>query len=128
MSIAETAAASAGDLTSVVAGDGLTGGATSGDATVNVVGGVGIVANADEVVLDLNELTTSEDDADGDFFAVVDTDGAQKKLTKANIALSGMDNDSGWTSNAGTVTGVTVGTGLDVSNGTTAPALDFRLH
>ena len=122
---AETAAASAGDITSVVAGDGLTGGATSGDATVNVVGGVGIVANADEVVLDLNELTTSEDDADGDFFAVVDTDGAQKKLTKANIALSGMDNDSGWTSNAGTVTGVTVGTGLDVSNGTTAPALSL---
>jgi hypothetical protein len=116
---AVTAAASAGDITSVVAGDGLTGGATSGDATVNVVGGVGIVANADEVVLDLSELTTSEDNDDGDFFAVVDTDGAQKKLTKANIALSSMNNDSGWTSNAGTVTSVGAGTGLSTTGGTT---------
>ena len=122
---AQTAAASAGDITSVVAGDGLTGGATSGVATVNVVGGVGIVANANEVVLDLSELTMSEDNAHGDFFAVVDSSNLQKKLTKANIALSEMNNDSGWTTNTGTVTAVTVGTGLDVSNGTTAPALSL---
>ena len=122
---AVTAAASAGDITSVVAGDGLTGGATSGDATVNVVGGVGIVANADEVVLDLSELTTSTADADGDFFAVVDTGGAQKKLTKAYIALSGMNNDSGWTSNAGTVTSVGAGTGLSTTGGTT-PSLSVN--
>ena len=122
---AQTAAASAGDITSIVAGDGLTGGATSGVATVTVVGGVGIVANADEVVLDLSELTASEDNAHGDFFAVVDSSNLQKKLTKANIALSGMNNDSGWTTSTGTVTEVTVGTGLDVSNGTTAPALSL---
>ena len=122
---AVTAAASAGDIKSVVAGDGLTGGATSGDATVTVVGGVGIVANADEVVLDLNELTTSTADADGDFFAVVDTGGAQKKLTKANIALSGMNNDSGWTANAGTVTSVGAGTGLATTGGTT-PSLSVN--
>ena len=45
----------AGDITSVVAGTGLTGGATSGDATVNVVGGTGITANAD----DISEGTTN---------------------------------------------------------------------
>ena len=120
-----TADASAGDITSVVAGDGLTGGATSGDATVNVVGGVGIVANDDEVVLDLSELTTSTADADGDFFAVVDASNLQKKLTKANIALSGMNNDSGWTSNAGTVTSVGAGTGLTTTGGTT-PSLSVN--
>jgi hypothetical protein len=64
--------------------------------------------------IDLNLLTTSTADADGDFFAVVDSVGAEKKLTKANIAISGFNNDSGFTTNTGTVTsvGVTAGSGL----------------
>lgn len=39
------------DITAVVAGDGLTGGATSGNATINVVGGAGITVNADNVAV-----------------------------------------------------------------------------
>ena len=64
--------------------------------------------------IDLNLLTTSTADADGDFFAVVDSVGAEKKLTKANINISGFNNDSGFTTNTGTVTsvGVTAGSGL----------------
>lgn len=58
------------------------------------------------ISLDLSELTTSTADGDGDYFVVVDTANAQKKLTKANINLSGFNNDSTWTSNTGTVTSV----------------------
>jgi len=48
------------------------------------------------IAVDLSELTTSTSDGDGDFFVVVDTSNAQKKLTKANINLSGFNNDSGF--------------------------------
>jgi hypothetical protein len=59
--------------------------------------------------LNLNELTTSTTDGDGDYFVVVDTVGTQRKLTKANINISGFNNDAGYTTNVGTITGVTAG-------------------
>jgi hypothetical protein len=51
------AAAGAADITSVVAGAGMTGGATSGDATLNVIGGNGITANADDVAITAAQTT-----------------------------------------------------------------------
>ena len=54
-----------GDITSVVAGVGLSGGGTSGDVTLT---------------LDISELSTVTP-ADGDFFATLDSDGANEQKT-----------------------------------------------
>jgi len=93
----------------------------------DVTGGTGVDSTGGttpSISLDLSELTTSTTNGDGDYFVVVDTSNGQWKLTKANIALSGFNNDAGWTSNTGTVTSVTGGTGVDSTGGTT-PSLSF---
>ena len=47
----EVAALGGADITAVVAGDGLTGGATSGNATINIGAGAGITVNTDNVAV-----------------------------------------------------------------------------
>ena len=101
-------ALSAGNLIDV-SGSSIT---SSGTFTVNV---------------DLSELTDmTETIVTGDEFVVLD-DGAQKRKAASEIPLSIFNNDSGFTSNTGDITGVTAGTGLSGggSSGAVTLALDF---
>jgi len=62
-----------GDITAVVAGNGLTGGASSGSATVAVGAGTYIIANADDIAVDATSANTASKvvarDGSGNFSA-----------------------------------------------------------
>ncbi len=88
------------------------------DTNTTYTAGIALDLNSTTFDVDLSELTTSTADIDGDYFVVIDTSNAQKKLTKANIALSGFDNDLGWTTSTGDITSVVAGAGL--TNGGTS--------
>ena len=106
-------------LVTITAGTGL---ATGGTFTLNQATPATITLD-----LDLDELTTSTSNTDGDFFAVVDSAGAQKKLTKADIALSGFSNDSNWISSS-SVTYETLNTNGDVGTGAGQLAIGNHNH
>jgi len=85
--------------------------AVSAGTAIDISGSGGEGATA-TVNVDLSELSTSTTNGDGDYFVVVDTSNAQRKLTKGNINISGFNNDSGYSTTTGTVTSVATGGGL----------------
>lgn len=74
---------------------------TSGNYVATIATSAGLDGSASSegatptISLNLNELTTSTADGDGDYFVVVDTGGTQRKLTKANISVSGFNTANG---------------------------------
>jgi hypothetical protein len=108
--------AETGDISSVVAGDGLSGGATSGDATL---------------ALDLSELTAAAIDVANDSIAIVDASdsNASRKESIADLATAmagtNITATSGVLSTTADLTGVTAGDGL--SGGGTSGAVSVAL-
>lgn len=93
-------------------GDGTFTWATPTDTNTTYSAGTLLDLSGTTFNVDLSELSTSTTNGDGDYFVVVDTANAQRKLTKGNINISGFNNDSGYTTNVGDITGVTAGSGL----------------
>ncbi|SVB42479.1 uncharacterized protein METZ01_LOCUS195333, partial [marine metagenome] len=117
-------------VTSNVAGTGIsvsgaTGAVTiTNDGVTGVTGGEGIDTTASTgsitLTLDLDELTTTTTSSNADFFPIVNSGASQFKIAPGDIDLSTFNNDSGWTTNVGTVTSVATsnGTFVDISGGT----------
>jgi len=87
-------------------------GPSASEVRAHFSGGTGIDISSGSITFDGSELTTSTTDGDGDHFVVVDDSNASRKLTKGSIAISGFNNDSGFTTNVGDITAVVAGTGL----------------
>tara|TARA_R110001592_G_scaffold6330_7_gene34152 strand:+ start:526 stop:3696 length:3171 start_codon:yes stop_codon:yes gene_type:complete len=87
-------------------------GPSASEVRAHFTGGTGIDISSGSITFDGSELTTSTTDGDGDHFVVVDDSNASRKLTKGSIAISGFNNDSGFTTNVGDITAVVAGTGL----------------
>ena len=73
-----------GDITAVVAGNGLTGGATSGSATLNIGAGTGIDVAADAISVDVSDFM-----ANGSNNRIVTATGADGMNAEANLTFDG---------------------------------------
>lgn len=93
-------------------GDGSFTWATPTDTNTTYSAGTALDLSGTTFNVDLSELSTSTTNGDGDYFVVVDTSNVQRKLTKGNIGISGFNNDAGYTTNVGDITGVTAGSGI----------------
>ena len=118
-----------GDITAVVAGNGLTGGASSGSATLNIGAGTGISVAADSIAVNMGAFSTSNL-AEGSnlYYSDERVDDRVSDLLVAGSGISlSYDDTNGTltiTGNVGDITGVTAGNGLTGGGSSGTPTLN----
>lgn len=103
------------------------GGGTVTEVTVGTGLDVADGTTTPNITLSLDELSEKTGTLVGTDKIVGLTGPTHFAETINQIPLSIFNNDSGWTSNAGTVTSISVGTGLDVATATTTPSITLDL-
>ena len=109
-----------GSITGVTAGNGLTGGGSAGTVTVNVVGGTGITANANDIALDFTEFDTSDITENTNLYY---TDTRARAAVSATLGSAGYVEGTGVFSIPSTTAHISEGTNLYYTDGRARAAI-----